>query len=144
MPKGKKPTTAIDAHVGARVRMRRIQLGLSQEKLAEPLGLTFQQVQKYENGKNRIGAGRLVQIAHVLQVYPPYFFEGLEVPADGGGGAGGKILDDKFGVLDPLKELLAHRDGLALATAFNSLTGHEPRAVIVRMAEMLAAKEARS
>lgn len=71
---------SIDAYVGSRVRMRRTLLGLSQERLAEALNLTFQQVQKYERGSNRIGAGRLHQIAGVLEVPVSYFFE--EMPKD--------------------------------------------------------------
>jgi transcriptional regulator with XRE-family HTH domain len=67
----------VDSHVGSRVRLRRLELGLSQEKLAEQLGITFQQVQKYERGTNRIGASRLHQIALVLQAPITYFFEGV-------------------------------------------------------------------
>jgi transcriptional regulator with XRE-family HTH domain len=66
----------IDKHVGSRVRMRRMMLAMSQQKLADRLGLTFQQVQKYEKGTNRIGASRLQQIAHILQVPVAFFFEG--------------------------------------------------------------------
>src|SRR5580704_14977680 len=65
-----------DKHVGNRVRMRRLMLGMSQEKLADQLGLTFQQVQKYEKGTNRISASRLQEISHVLEVPVPFFFEG--------------------------------------------------------------------
>ena len=72
----KKPPNPIDRHVGSRVRMRRVLLGLSQEKLGEALGLTFQQIQKYEKGINRIGASRLQQISRTLDVPPAYFFEG--------------------------------------------------------------------
>jgi transcriptional regulator with XRE-family HTH domain len=76
----------VDLHVGARVRMRRKLLGVSQEKLADALGLTFQQVQKYERGANRISASKLFETARFLGVPPAYFFEGLasEAPADGG------------------------------------------------------------
>src|ERR1700716_3163332 len=73
---GKKMPTPIDRHVGSRVRMRRVMLRMSQEKLGEALGLTFQQVQKYEKGTNRIGASRLQQISRTLDVPPAYFFEG--------------------------------------------------------------------
>lgn len=79
----KKANNPVDTHVGSRVRMRRLMLGLSQEKLADGLGLTFQQVQKYEKGTNRIGASRLQQMSHILQVPVSFFFEGLngaEVP----------------------------------------------------------------
>src|SRR5262249_40587216 len=68
-----KPT---DQHVGSRVRMRRLMLAMSQEKLGAALGLSFQQVQKYERGANRIGASRLQQLSHILQVPPEFFFEG--------------------------------------------------------------------
>ncbi|WP_308910706.1 helix-turn-helix domain-containing protein [Pseudokordiimonas caeni] len=67
----------IDVHVGSRVRMRRTLLGLSQDKLGQALGLTFQQVQKYERGTNRMGASRLLEIARVLDVSPSWFFEDM-------------------------------------------------------------------
>src|ERR1041384_4005290 len=72
----KKAPNPTDKHVGSRVRMRRMMLNMSQEKLGDSLGLTFQQVQKYEKGTNRIGASRLQQIAHILQVPVSFFFEG--------------------------------------------------------------------
>jgi len=72
----KKIPNPIDRHVGSRVRMRRVMLGMSQEKLGDALGLTFQQVQKYEKGTNRIGASRLQQISRTLEVPPAFFFEG--------------------------------------------------------------------
>jgi transcriptional regulator with XRE-family HTH domain len=70
-----KAPNPIDKHVGARVRMRRLILGMSQGKLGDALDVTFQQVQKYEKGANRIGASRLQQLARVLDVPPAYFFE---------------------------------------------------------------------
>lgn len=73
----------VDIHVGARVRQRRTLLGMSQEKLAEALGLTFQQVQKYERGANRIGAGRLYELSRALDVPVSYFFEELDETAGG-------------------------------------------------------------
>ena len=76
MPDGRKSPNPTDKHVGARVRMRRMMLGMSQEKLGNALGLTFQQVQKYEKGSNRIGASRLQHIAQILQVPVSFFFEG--------------------------------------------------------------------
>jgi transcriptional regulator with XRE-family HTH domain len=75
----KKAPNPIDRHVGSRVRMRRILLGMSQEKLGEALGLTFQQVQKYEKGTNRIGASRLQQISTTLNVPPAFFFDGAPI-----------------------------------------------------------------
>src|SRR3954462_14074604 len=71
-----KAPNPVDKYVGSRVRMRRIMLGMSQEKLGEALGLTFQQVQKYEKGTNRIGASRLQEISKTLNIAPSYFFDG--------------------------------------------------------------------
>src|SRR3954454_6900323 len=82
----KKAPDPVDRHVGSRVRMRRMMLSMSQEKLGDAIGLTFQQVQKYEKGTNRIGASRLQQISDILQVSPEFFFEGapnLNSRADG-------------------------------------------------------------
>src|SRR5438105_3475779 len=78
----KKTPNPIDKHVGSRVRMRRMMLGMSQEKLGDALDLTFQQVQKYEKGTNRIGASRLQEISHILQVPVSFFFEGAPATAD--------------------------------------------------------------
>src|SRR5215210_2579342 len=79
----KKSPSPVDQHVGRRIRMRRTMIGLSQEKLGAALGLTFQQVQKYEKGTNRVGASRLLDIAGVLGVGVEYFYEGLpQVTAD--------------------------------------------------------------
>ena len=78
----KKAPNPIDKHVGSRVRMRRMMLGMSQEKLGDALGLTLQQVQKYEKGTNRIGASRLQQISLILQVPVSFFFEGAPAPPD--------------------------------------------------------------
>ncbi len=81
-----KTPNPIDKHVGARVRMRRIMVGMSQEKLGEALGITFQQIQKYEKGTNRIGASRLQAAARILSVPVNYFFEGAsDDPALAGG-----------------------------------------------------------
>src|SRR5260370_12443177 len=79
----KKAPNPIDKHVGSRVRMRRMMLGMSQEKLGDALALTFQQVQKYEKGTNRIGASRLQQISQILQVPVAFFFEGAPVLSEG-------------------------------------------------------------
>src|SRR5436853_7717475 len=77
----KKAPNPIDKHVGSRVRMQRMMLGMSQEKLGDALGLTFQQVQKYEKGTNRIGASRLQHICRILQVPVSFFFDGApEIP----------------------------------------------------------------
>src|SRR6476660_10048073 len=86
----KKQANPVDAHVGHRVRLRRMLVGMSQERLGELLGLTFQQVQKYEKGINRIGAGRLFEVAGILGVPISFFYEDVEAGgstigfADGG------------------------------------------------------------
>ena len=77
----KKKPNPIDKHVGARLRMRRLTVGMSQSKLGEALNITFQQIQKYENGANRIGASRLQGLARALGVMPAYFFEGAPTDA---------------------------------------------------------------
>jgi transcriptional regulator with XRE-family HTH domain len=108
----KKDPHPIDRHVGGRVRMRRILVGMSQEKLGEALGLTFQQVQKYEKGANRIGASRLQQIADTLAVSPAYFFEGQTgddiAPNTGSGDT----------QANRIVEFLASAEGLSLNRAF--------------------------
>ncbi|WP_457094765.1 helix-turn-helix domain-containing protein [Microvirga sp. P5_D2] len=89
-----KSPNPIDRHIGSRVRARRLMLGMSQEKLAEALGLTFQQVQKYEKGINRVGASRLLQIAGILDVGIDFFFEAI--PGLRAGGFSGNSLMAEF------------------------------------------------
>src|SRR5437764_15177347 len=81
-PKRGRSTAAIDDHVGARIRERRIMLGLTQQQLADLIGVTYQQAHKYERGINRVSAGRLFEIARVLSVPVSYYFDGLD--AEGG------------------------------------------------------------
>ena len=101
MPQNKQPVSRtgkpnpVDIHVGSRVRLRRTLLGLSQEKLGEAVGLTFQQIQKYERGANRIGASRLYHLSRVLDVPVSFFFEGLDGQAPDTGEAQGDVLTDK-------------------------------------------------
>jgi transcriptional regulator with XRE-family HTH domain len=78
----------VDVHVGGRVRLRRVFLGYSQEKLANALGLTFQQIQKYERGANRISASKLYELSRILNVPVTYFFEGVEAEGDAETSAG--------------------------------------------------------
>lgn len=106
----KSPLEA-DRHVGSRVLMRRMMLGMSQKKLGEHLNLTFQQVQKYEKGANRIGASRLVQIASALNVPVSFFFEGL---ATNGTKPGDEGHDD----VARLRQFTTDRDGLTIVHAW--------------------------
>jgi transcriptional regulator with XRE-family HTH domain len=129
MPKLPNPT---DKHVGGRVRMRRIMLGISQEKLGDALGITFQQVQKYEKGTNRISASRLQHISHVLQVPIPFFFEGLP----SGSGKANKLPDAPFPSY--VSDFLATSDGLSLTRAYTQITNQKLRRSIVHLVEGLA------
>lgn len=79
-PERESRVTPIDAHVGSRVRLRRTMMGLSQEQLGDALGVTFQQVQKYERGTNRVGASRLFDLSRVLDVPISFFFDDLPPP----------------------------------------------------------------
>ena len=131
-----KAPNPVDRYVGSRVRMRRIMLGMSQEKLGEALGLTFQQVQKYEKGTNRVGASRIQQISEILQVPVSFLFEG------GPGGGLGKI--DGFAEAPSptyVADFLATSEGLALTRAFTRITDAKLRRSIVDMVEQIAARE---
>jgi transcriptional regulator with XRE-family HTH domain len=121
-----------DVHVGRRVRMRRMMLGMSQEKLGDALGITFQQVQKYEKGTNRISASRLQRIAEVLQVVVPFFFEGLP----DGAGAPGATPPPSY-----VSDFLATTDGLNLTKAFMQIPSAQLRRSIVNLVEEIAGPE---
>jgi transcriptional regulator with XRE-family HTH domain len=108
----RKPN-AIDKHVGARVKARRILLGLSQERLGDALGVSFQQVQKYERGANRIGAGRLPELASVLQVPITFFFEGFAGDLGISLGNLGESAQADY-ITDPM----AHKETVELVRAF--------------------------
>jgi transcriptional regulator with XRE-family HTH domain len=125
----KKSPNPTDKHVGSRVRMRRLMLGMSQEKLGDVLGLTFQQVQKYEKGTNRIAASRLQHLAQILQVPVAFFFEGA--PQAGGKTAGGSDAPSPAYVT----EFLSTTDGLALAGAFVRIRNASLRRAIVHLVE---------
>ncbi len=131
----KKVPNPIDKHVGSRVRMRRMMLGMSQEKLGDALGLTFQQVQKYEKGSNRIGASRLQQIAHILQVPVAFFFEGAPPPP--GGPTGFSEESTEY-----LQNTLSTSDGLALVKAFSNIQNAKLRRRIVDLVEEMAGEKA--
>ena len=138
MMMAKKAPNPTDKHVGARVRMRRMMLGMSQEKLGDALGLTFQQVQKYEKGANRIGASRLQQISHILQVPVSFFFEGApNVP----GQTDGRMAEAPSPAY--VSDFLATSDGLALTKAFMRIKDAKLRRRIVDLVEQIAADDKR-
>ena len=97
----------VDRHVGARVRRRRRALGMSQDDLAVAVGLTFQQIQKYERGSNRISASKLFMIAHALQATVPYFFEGLTGPAPGVGEGEAPAFEHELPLTQEERELVS-------------------------------------
>lgn len=132
----KKVPNPIDIHVGSRVRMRRILLGMSQEKLGEALNLTFQQVQKYEKGTNRIGASRLQQISKTLNVPPSYFFDGapsFEGGADRAGISGAAEASSSYVV-----DFLSTTEGLNLNRAFARIADPKVRKKIVDLITAIA------
>jgi transcriptional regulator with XRE-family HTH domain len=122
----------VDKHVGSRVRLRRMILGLSQEKLGEAVGLTFQQIQKYEKGANRIGASRLQQISGALGVPVAFFFEGLkegEIQQPGFA----ESAEDSF-----VSGILTTNDGLRLVRAFLRFPNQRAQRAFVDLAESIA------
>src|SRR5208283_5471941 len=124
-----KVPNPVDTYVGSRVRMRQMILDMSQTKLADAIGLTFQQVQKYEKGSNRMGASRLQQIADILQVPITFFFDG----APGQSKIDGKAQSPAF-----VTEFLASSDGLALTRAFTRVSNGKLRRSIVALVEQIA------
>jgi transcriptional regulator with XRE-family HTH domain len=128
----KKAPNPIDKHVGSRVRMRRMMLSMSQEKLGDALSLTFQQVQKYEKGTNRIGASRLQQISQILQVPVAFFFEGAPT-----------MHPQPEGMTEApspayVADFLATSEGLALTKAFTRIKQPKLRRRIVDLVEEIA------
>ncbi|OAV52726.1 transcriptional regulator [Rhizobium sp. WYCCWR10014] len=123
--KAKSPNS-IDVYVGNRVRVRRKTLGMTQNGLAELLGITFQQIQKYEKGTNRIGASRLQRISEILRVPVGFFFE------NGGSGP----ID---GATNELNSFLSSKEGLALNKAFIAIEDPNIRQKLVALARSLAA-----
>ncbi len=124
----------IDIHVGGRIRLRRMMNGMSQEKLGVQMGLTFQQIQKYEKGINRVGASRLFTLANVLEVPVSYFFDDLEandaIPGQTGFAESGK---QSF-----VLEFLSSREGLELNKAFVRVTDPQVRRRIIDLVRSLA------
>ncbi|XUM21011.1 helix-turn-helix domain-containing protein [Bradyrhizobium oligotrophicum S58] len=122
----KRVAHEIDTHIGSRIKMRRLELGLSQEHLAATLGLSFQQVQKYEKGVNRVSGGRLAAIAHELKVDVAFFYK-RETDPDGG--------DVPVSVV---QGFLGTSSGMRVAKAFIAIESSAARAAIVDLVEALA------
>ncbi|MEP1444168.1 MAG: helix-turn-helix domain-containing protein [Hyphomicrobiales bacterium] len=134
---GKKKPNPIDIHVGSRVRLRRMMTNMSQEKLGEHLGITFQQIQKYEKGTNRIGASRLQSISNVLQVPVSFFFDGAPGPSGAPNSSGMEENSSSYMV-----EFLSSPEGLQLNKAFSRIPDAKVRRRIVELVRSLAGDEA--
>ena len=135
----KKAPNPIDKHVGSRVRMRRMMLSMSQEKLGDALGLTFQQVQKYEKGVNRIGASRLFDLAKVLGVPVQFFYDEAPSGVQTAGNviAGFAEQPGESYVVD----FLGTREGLELNKAFARISDPKVRRSIVDLVRSLAGED---
>jgi transcriptional regulator with XRE-family HTH domain len=129
MIENKKKPNPIDIHVGSRVRLRRNMLGMSQEKLGESLGITFQQIQKYEKGTNRVGASRLQAISTVLNVPVSFFFEDAPGVTPSGLAEGGST---SFVV-----DFLNSAEGLQLNRAFAKINDAKVRRKIIDLVKAL-------
>lgn len=125
----KKTPNPIDVHVGSRIRLRRTMLGMSQEKLGDSLGITFQQVQKYEKGANRVGASRLQHIAEILNVPIPFFFEGSP----------GAMEDD--GKQESTSDFMNSKECVALAAAFAAIDDKRVRQSILGLVRSLSKEQ---
>jgi len=132
----KKAPNPIDKHVGSRVRMRRMMLAMSQQKLADALGLTFQQVQKYERGANRMGASRLQQMSDILQVPVEFFFEGA-LNASAPHGSDGSALS-----MAQIDDFVSDLDSLRLIRAFMRVDNAALRRRIVMLVQEIAGDDA--
>ncbi len=135
---GKKPNP-IDAHVGSRVRLRRMLMGMSQERLGESMGLTFQQVQKYEKGVNRIGASRLFHISKILDVPVQFFFEEAPDAVEPSATTGMAEPQSETFII----EFLNSREGLELNRAFSRIDDARIRKSVVELVRALSARDDR-
>lgn len=126
----KKEADAVDAHVGQRIRFRRIMLGHSQEDLAKALGLTFQQVQKYEKGTNRIGASRLFAIASFLHVPVGFFFEDMQP---------GENQLPEVSEAEPVNiDFMTSKEAVKLCLAFSRIKDQNVRVNLIQMTNAIA------
>ncbi|AKI02594.1 putative transcriptional regulator [Hoeflea sp. IMCC20628] len=135
MIENKKKPNPIDIHVGSRVRLRRTMLGMSQEKLGEALGITFQQIQKYEKGTNRVGASRLQNISTVLNVPVSFFFE--DAPGDPSTGQPGMAEANSSNYV---VDFLSSSEGLQLNRAFIKIPDPKVRRKLVDLVKSLASE----
>ncbi|MFK4825076.1 helix-turn-helix domain-containing protein [Paenochrobactrum sp. BZR 588] len=131
MVQNKKKPNPIDIHVGSRIRLRRNMLGFSQEKLGESLGITFQQIQKYEKGTNRVGASRLQAISSILNVPVSFFFE--DAPGSETQTTGFAEENDSTYIVD----FMNSNEGVQLTRAFTKITDPKIRRKIIDLVKTL-------
>lgn len=136
--KTKGTPNEMDVHVGKRLRVRRSLLGLSQEKLAESIGLTFQQIQKYERGTNRVSAGRLFELSKILDVPVSYFFEQYGQPSQNSSGNLGLADNDqeKF----KQEDIMSRKETLELVRVYYSVEDPEARKDIIKFIKSMSKK----
>jgi transcriptional regulator with XRE-family HTH domain len=132
---GNKQANAVDAHVGLRIRTARLAAGLSQERLGNELGVTFQQVQKYEKGSNRVGASRLSNAAKILSVPVSFFFENDE-RGDNSGKADNGLL--------AMTEALSTPEGIRIARALARISDPNVRRRVADLLEAMVDQESQS
>lgn len=135
MIENKKKPNPIDIHVGSRIRLRRTMLGMSQEKLGEALGITFQQIQKYEKGTNRVGASRLQNISTILNVPVSFFFE--DAPGDPSTAQPGMAEANSSNYV---VDFLSSSEGLQLNRAFIKIPDPKVRRKLVDLVKSLASE----
>ena len=140
-----EPPHPVDVHVGRRLRLRRALMGLSQERLAELVGVTFQQIQKYERGTNRIGSSRLYELARVLAVPVDYFFEGLEEGERRAPGLAEPAAEFRHETPSrPEPRIIDRRETLEMVRAFNRIADPLVRRRLFDLAKALAEVSYRS
>jgi transcriptional regulator with XRE-family HTH domain len=127
----KKQANPIDIQVGNRVRIRRMLIGMSQERLGDLLGLTFQQVQKYEKGVNRIGAGRLFEVSRILNVPVDFFYEGVAA----------QLAGNEQESAPPVMEFVSSGEGLQLSLAFMKIKDTKVRKRVLDLVKSLSEEE---
>lgn len=132
----KKVPNPIDVHVGSRVRLRRMLVGMSQEKLGDTLGLTFQQVQKYEKGANRIGASRLYQISQILGVAVQFFFDDMQAPEGADADGFGEGESSPY-----VMDFVSSAEGLQLNRAFTRIEKPAVRKKLLELVKSLSLNE---
>jgi transcriptional regulator with XRE-family HTH domain len=124
-----REVTKLDIHIGARIRMRRLEKSISQEKLGDALGVSFQQVQKYERGTNRVASGRLSRIAEMLEVEIGFFYQDAPDKTNPGCNPEASILD----------RFITSREGVVIARAFERIASPAMRTAVVRLVRAIAA-----